>query len=82
MNKFFAVMIIVTSLVGCKESTPVQTVEWYITHDTERLAMIEKCKNNPGELELSANCLNAQAAADKKDLSRRGWIRPNVESAK
>nr|WP_288467080.1 EexN family lipoprotein [uncultured Pseudomonas sp.] len=82
MNKFFAVMIAVTSLIGCKESTPVQTVEWYTTHDAERLAMIEKCKNNPGELELSANCVNAQAAADKKDLSRRGWIRPSVESAK
>lgn len=82
MNKFFAAIIVVTPLVACKESTPVQTVEWYTTHDAERLAMIQKCKNSPGEMELSANCVNAQAAADKKDLSRRGWIRPSVESAK
>ena len=46
---FFSAVV----LVGCGEKTPVQTVDWYKTHDAERLAMIEKCAANPGELAAS-----------------------------
>ena len=66
------------ALAGCKEDKPqevVQTVEWFKAHDTERKEMIAKCKNNPGELAASPNCINAQQAQNEKDLSRRGYLK-------
>lgn len=54
----------VLGLTGCTKEAldPVQTVEWYKTHDTERMAMLQKCHNNPGQLTSTPNCVNAQAA--------------------
>jgi hypothetical protein len=53
-------------VAGCtKESLePVQTVEWYKTHEAERMAVLQKCMNNPGQLEGTPNCVNARGAAD------------------
>lgn len=72
MKKLSIVLAIVAILSGCGESTPVQTVEWYKEHDAERRDMLTKCKNNPGELENSPNCINAQQAENEKAASRRG----------
>lgn len=66
---FFAAV----ALVGCGEKTPVQTVDWYKTHDAERLAMIEKCAANPGELAASPNCINAKTAANHLAVDKRGY---------
>ncbi len=53
-------------VVGCTKEAldPVQTVEWYKQHEAERMAMIQKCMNNPGQLEGTPNCVNARGAAD------------------
>lgn len=53
-------------LAGCTKEAldPVQTVEWYKQHDAERIAVIQKCMNNPGQLEGTPNCVNARGAAD------------------
>ncbi|TCP11781.1 hypothetical protein EV683_1114 [Crenobacter luteus] len=52
-------------LAGCnKAPEPVQSVDWYKAHKAEREAMLAKCKANPGELALTPNCVNAQAARD------------------
>ena len=45
-------------LMGCKEES--KTVDWYKTHEKERQEMLAKCKNNPGELENTPNCINAK----------------------
>lgn len=66
---FFSAVV----LVGCGEKTPVQTVDWYKTHDVERLAMIEKCAANPGELAASPNCINAKTAANHLTVDKRGY---------
>lgn len=68
-------LVAVAALVGCSENTPVQTVEWYKTHDAERVDMIAKCKNNPGELSASPNCMNATKAANQLVLQKRGYNR-------
>lgn len=60
-------------LAGCGENTPVQTVDWYKTHDAERLAMIEQCAANPGELAASPNCINAKTAANHLTVDKRGY---------
>lgn len=68
-------LIIIT---GCSENTPVQTVDWYKEHDTERKEMIAKCNTDPGRLGESANCVNAQQADNEKALARRGWLTPKT----
>jgi len=51
-------------LSGCTQEAldPVQTVEWYKSHEAERTAMVTKCHNNPGQLASMPNCVNAQQA--------------------
>ncbi|MDR0564683.1 MAG: EexN family lipoprotein [Azoarcus sp.] len=70
-------MMLLAPLAGCWEDKPaasneeVRTVEWYRGHQPERQAMLEKCKNNPGELRDAPNCVNARAAKE--------WTMPTVK---
>lgn len=73
MKKLSIVLIIAAILAGCGEKTPVQTVDWYKTHDAERLAMIKECSANPGELAASPNCINAKTAANHLTVDKRGY---------
>ena len=73
MKKISIVLIVAAVLAGCGEKTPVQTVDWYKAHDAERLAMIEKCASNPGELAASPNCINAKSAANHLVVDKRGY---------
>ncbi|CBA17119.1 EexN family lipoprotein [Xanthomonas albilineans] len=83
MKKLALSLVVVAVLAGCGENTPIQTVDWYKAHDTERKAMIATCKVNPGELAASPNCINAQQAQNEKDLSRRGFLKmPQVDAGK
>lgn len=83
MKKLSIVLVVAAVLAGCGENTPVQTADWYKAHDTERKAMIAKCKADPGELAASPNCINAQQAQNEKELSRRGFLKlPRVNAGK
>lgn len=74
MKKLSALLLVsAVTLGGCGEKTPVQTVDWYKAHDAERLAMIEKCTANPGELAASPNCINAKTAANHLTVDKRGY---------
>jgi hypothetical protein len=42
---------------------PVHDVQWYKTHEAGRKSMLAKCHNNPGQLALTPNCVNAEQAA-------------------
>ncbi|MCF3642947.1 EexN family lipoprotein [Rhizobium sp. TRM95111] len=74
MKRIALVIFILAGVAGCGEKTPVQTVEWYKEHDPERAAMVKKCRENPGKLAASANCINAEKAQGEKDLARRGHL--------
>ncbi len=74
MKKILTLLFVAAAaLAGCGEKTPVQTVDWYKAHDAERLAMIEKCASNPGELAASPNCINAKTAANHLVVDKRGY---------
>ena len=76
MKKLSALLFLAAvTLVGCGDKDPVQTVDWYKENTPERLAMLEKCKANPGELEASANCMNATKAANELVLDKRGYTK-------
>lgn len=62
--------ILALSFVGYSEE--VKTVNYYKQHISERKAKIEECKNNPGELKGTPNCINAIAA------HRTGGIKPDL----
>lgn len=64
----WVLVLVVAIAAGCtKEATePVQTVDWYLAHLPEMKTMREKCGNNPGELGMTPNCLNAQQAYTKR----------------
>ena len=73
LNTILFVMAMV--LAGCNEEETVQTVDWYKAHETERTAMIAKCKANPGELDASPNCINAVTAANHLTVEKRGYTK-------
>jgi hypothetical protein len=70
MRKLSLCLIATALLLGCKEDEPisthdnVRTVEWYKSHTSERKTVLAECKDNPGELSLTPNCVNAKAADD------------------
>lgn len=58
------VPLIILSLAACSE--PTRDVEYYEKNEAALDAQIEKCNNNPGELEHTPNCVNARQAAGNK----------------
>lgn len=56
-----------TVMTGCLDDStntgPVRDVEWFKAHEEERMAVLEKCMKNPGKLQGTPNCVNAEAAA-------------------
>ncbi len=56
------------SAAGCAPvpDRSTRTVDYYTEHTQERQTMIDECKNDPGELAGSPNCVNAI------DSARRG----------
>lgn len=75
MKKLSALLFLAAiALVGCKDNDPVQTVDWYKAHATERATMLAKCKANPGELAASPNCINASRAETAVDGAKRGGL--------
>lgn len=70
-----AICLFVVALTGCKDDAPVQTVEWYKAHATERVQMISECSKQGGEKLASANCINAKKADSEMTLEKRGGYR-------
>lgn len=54
-------------LSGCHKPEAVQSVEWYQAHAQERSAKLTECRQNPGELAATPNCMNAERAAALAD---------------
>jgi hypothetical protein len=76
MKRVRALLLITASiLTGCEQQEPVKTVDWYKANTSERLKTLERCKANPGELSISANCINASSAANAIVLEQRGYKR-------
>lgn len=58
-------------LAGCSQpSAPTFTVEEFLADEALLAEHVEKCRNNPGELGQTPNCVNAAAADGKARLQR------------
>ena len=65
MKKPLMLLVLASSLVGCKEEAT-HDVEYYYKNFDECKKQVEKCQNNPGKLEDTPNCKNAKAAYHKR----------------
>jgi predicted Fe-S protein YdhL (DUF1289 family) len=77
---------VLSVMAGCKEDKTdtadnttkgaapeaVQTVEWYKAHNTERNTVLTKCRNNPGSIGATPNCINASRADSSNIWAARG----------
>ena len=62
---FALVVAALFGLVGYKRLSAeelVRGVDWYKANKTERAAVLVECRNNPGELSKTPNCVNASRA--------------------
>lgn len=62
--------LVALTLAGCNPAGPANDKAHYLAHPDERGAMLERCHNDPGGLDKSANCVNALAAAGAVESSR------------
>lgn len=70
-------------LLSACHHEPVQSVEWYMAHNKERAATLERCQAMPkAEVATDANCSHAVAAVRKAEDHAKPWIDMPVSSGK
>lgn len=70
-------------LLSACHREPVQTVEWYMAHNQERAAMLDRCRAMPkAEVATDANCSHAVAAVRKAEDQAKPWIDMPMPSGK
>ena len=78
MTKLITILLGVVLVSGCNDETSKQeetkTVSWYKQNKPERKAKLAQCKENPGELMMTPNCINARKAT-KELTSTSGFPR-------
>ncbi|MEP7453353.1 EexN family lipoprotein [Phyllobacterium sp. SB3] len=63
--------VIALALSACSgEAEKTYTVDELMADDALLTKLLGKCRNNPGELQGTTNCINAQAADGKMRLER------------
>lgn len=65
----------VATLTGCHGT---HSVEWFKTHNAERIAMLKRCADDPGELQYTPNCVNANKAASDLMLNPKNQQVPSL----
>lgn len=70
MNKRALVGLLAMALAGCSDDE-IRDVHYYVEHPKERATQITKCENNPGQMRLEPNCINAGKALWKAGMLSR-----------
>jgi hypothetical protein len=53
------------AMSGQQSPPPAKTISWFIEHRDELQATLKACRDNPGALGNTPDCVNAGAARDK-----------------
>ena len=72
MRRLGFLSLVALMLAGCNPTGPAHDKAYYLAHADDRVTMLERCRNDPGGLGKSANCVNALAAAGEVE-SNRFW---------
>ncbi len=59
LNTLLAAMVAALALAACSPQEPPKTVAYYTANPTERDSVIARCKDNPGQMKDSPDCVNA-----------------------
>lgn len=70
MRRLAFLGLVALTLAGCTPAGPARDKAYYLAHADERGEMLERCRNDPGGLGKSANCVNAMAAAGDVETNR------------
>ncbi|MCK1494391.1 EexN family lipoprotein [Bradyrhizobium sp. 180] len=68
MKASILVITVAATLTGCNEADrgeQAKTVGWFLDHRDELAVAIKACRDNPGELGKTPNCINANEARNK-----------------
>lgn len=65
-----AVFLTIALVAGCSNGEKTYSVEDFLADEALLAEHVEKCRNNPGELGQTPNCINAAAADGKARLER------------
>ncbi len=68
MKASILVIAVAAALTGCNEadrSQQTKTVGWFLDHRDELAVALKACRDNPGELGKTPNCINANEARNK-----------------
>ena len=68
--KWFIAVVAVVLLAACSRDDKVYTVDELADDSALLTKIINDCRNNPGELHNTPNCLNAEAADGRVRLER------------
>ncbi len=68
--KWFIAVVAVVLLPACSQDEKVYTVDELVDDGALLAKIIGDCRNNPGELHNTPNCLNAEAADGRVRLER------------
>ena len=68
MKASILLIAVAAALAGCNEadkSQQTKTVGWFLDHRDELAVALKACRDNPGELAKTPNCINANEARNK-----------------
>lgn len=77
-----AATVLVLAVTGCSPDQARYTVDEYRADATLRHSQMERCKNDPGSLAKTPDCINARQAAALEDRVRLREMPPVGLSAK
>lgn len=66
--RHFTIPLALAMLAGCSQAEKTYSVEDFLADEALLAEQVAKCRNNPGQLAQTPNCINAAAADGKKRL--------------
>ncbi|MCW8060578.1 EexN family lipoprotein [Agrobacterium tumefaciens] len=66
----FLILLTLATIAGCSQAEKTYSVEDFLADESLLAEHVQKCRNNPGELGQTPNCVNAAAADGKARLER------------
>lgn len=76
-------ILTVLVLTGCaKEGETIHDVDYYQGNGHARAAKLKECRDNPGQMSVNANCMNAAKADKKEQSSNTGTVRVRTDNIK
>lgn len=78
-RRWLPLVLAAAALAGCTRIAPGHDKAYYLMHDGDRAGEIAACRNDPGRLNATPDCLNANEA-DGEIVTRRSLSVPPTSS--